>query len=137
MMPQQIAVRRVVRGRAEGAALVCPGGFSFLGDVDLATGEIIAAGHPCRGERLAGRILIYEEAKGSSGGCVVLMSLAKAGLAPAALVTIAAADFNICEGAILAGIPFVCQPEQNIMRLIRNWQWLVVDADRGRLESLE
>jgi uncharacterized protein len=70
-MPQQFHARRVVRGLAEGLALVCPGSFSFLGDVDLATGEIIAAGHPHLGESIAGRVLIYKETKGSSGGCVV------------------------------------------------------------------
>jgi predicted aconitase with swiveling domain len=46
-MSQQFHARKVVRGIAEGAALVCPGSFSFLGDVDLATGEIIATGLSC------------------------------------------------------------------------------------------
>jgi uncharacterized protein len=128
-----IRAKRVVRGRAQGTALVCPGGLSFLGDIDLATGEIIAAGHPCRGEKLAGRILIYEEARGSSGGCVVLLSLAKAGLAPAAIVTVRPADYNMAEGAILAGIPFVCQPEADVLSLIRSGQHIDIDANHATL----
>src|SRR5512140_634965 len=117
-MAQRFHARKIVRGVAEGAALTCPGSFSFLGDVDLATGEIIAAGHPHRGVSLAGRVLIYSEAKGRSGGCVVLVSLYKAGRAPAALITQKAADYNMAEGAILCGIPFVCEPDGDVIRAI-------------------
>lgn len=135
-MPRAYKVRKVVRGIAEGPALVCPGSFSFLGDVDLATGEIIAAGHPRRGETLAGRILIYEEAKGSSGGCVVLMSLAKLGRAPAALVTVKPADYNMAEGAILAGIPCACEPDGDVLGEIANGALVRLDADAAVLQLL-
>jgi len=85
---KEYKVRKVVRGVVEGEAIVCPGGFSFLGDVDMDTGEIIAEGNPNRGVRLKGRVLVYGETKGSSGGCAVLMTLARCGLAPAALLTV-------------------------------------------------
>lgn len=137
LMPLQFHARKVVRGVAEGAALVCPGSFSFLGDVDLATGEIIAAGHPHRGVGLAGRVLIYTEAKGSSGGCVVLMSLHKAGRAPAALVTQKPADYNMAEGAILCGIPFVCEPDGDVISAIATGARVRVDADAGMIEVID
>ncbi len=130
-MPQQFHARRVVRGLAEGPALVCPGSFSFLGDVDLATGEIIAAGHPHQGTSIAGRVLIYKETKGSSGGCVVLLSLFKAGLAPAALITARAADYNMAEGAILCGIPFLCEPDGDVLAEIPSGARVRVDAGAG------
>jgi hypothetical protein len=108
------SARRVVRGSASAPAVVCPGSFSFLGDVDMDTGEIIAAGNPARGQTIAGKVLIYTETKGSSGGCVVLQALAKKGKAPAALITIKPADYNLAEGAILARIPFVCEPDGDL-----------------------
>jgi uncharacterized protein len=133
-MATQFTARKVVRGQAQGPALVCPGSFSFLGDVDLETGAIIAAGHPRLGERLAGRVLVYSEAKGSSGGCVVLMSLHKAGCAPAALVTQKAADYNMAEGAILCGIPFLCEPDGDVLAAIPNGACVRIDADAGVIE---
>ena len=126
--------RKVVRGVAEGEALVYPGSFSFLGDVDMESGVIIAQGSPLKGECLAGKVLVYRETKGSSGGCVVLMTLARRGLAPAALVTEKAADYNLAEGAILAAIPFVCEPEGDIFSHVTAGARLRVDADRGVIE---
>jgi len=136
-MTRTFKASKVVRGVAEGEALVCPGSFSFLGDVDMQTGEIIAAGHPCRGMRLAGRVLAYPETKGSSGGCVVLITLARRGLAPAALITEKPADYNLAEGAILAAIPFVCEPEAGLLESLAGGVRVRVDADRGTVELLD
>lgn len=130
-MRKVFRARKVVRGMAEGEAVVCPGSFSFLGDVDMDTGEIVAHGHPCRGMALKDRVLVYGETKGSSGGCAVLMTLAKRGLAPAALVTVKSADYNLAEGAILAGLPFVCEPDGNILTEITTGMRVIVDASQG------
>jgi predicted aconitase with swiveling domain len=129
-------VRRIVRGRAEAEAVVCPGSFSFLGDVDLDRGLIIARTNPNRGLSIAGRVLIYEETKGSSGGCVVLLTLARRQLAPAALVTVQPADYNLAEGAILAGVPFICEPDRDVIRGIATGQLVRVDAGAELLEAL-
>ena len=83
-----IKCRGVVKGKIEGDALVCRKAFSFLGDVDMDTGVIIARGHEHEGKSIAGKILIYPETKGSSGGCVVLTELAKQGKQPAAIVLV-------------------------------------------------
>lgn len=126
---KSFTARRVVRGEACAPAVVCPGSFSFLGDVDMNTGEIIAAGNPALGHSIAGKVLIYTETKGSSGGCVVLQALAKKGNAPAALITIKPADYNLAEGAILARIPFVCEPDGDLTREIKTGETVHVYAD--------
>jgi uncharacterized protein len=125
--------RGVVRGRAAGEALVCAKSFSFLGDVDMDSGEIIAREHPQRGASIAGKVMIYPEAKGSSGGCVVLMSLAKAGKAPAAIVLVKPADFNIVEGAIVTGLPLLCEPADDLLSLIRSGERVAVDGATGEI----
>jgi hypothetical protein len=128
--------RGVVRGRAEGEALVCAKPFSFLGDVDMDTGEIIARDHPLRGQSIAGKIMVYPETKGSSGGCVVLMSLARVGRAPAAIVLTKPADFNIVEGAILLGLPLLAEPEGDLLSEVRTGDRLVVDAAANEIRRL-
>jgi len=126
--------RGIVKGRVEGLALVCHKAFSFLGDVDMATGEIIAKGHEHEGETIAGKVMIYPETKGSSGGCVVLMSLAKVGKQPAAIILMKAADPNIVEGAILAGVALVCEPDMDLIRTVPNGVQISIDGTEGTAE---
>ena len=130
----KVGVRKIVRGKAESEAVVINGSFSFLGDVDMETGEIIADGNPNKRKSIAEKILIYKETKGSSGGCVVLMTLAKKDKAPAAIITMKPADYNLTEGAILCGIPFVCEPEENILEIVKTGMKTSVNADEGFIE---
>lgn len=136
-MSCQFRARRIVRGCATAEAIVCPGSFSFLGDVDMGTGEIVAATNPNKGLSIKGRVLIYAQTKGSSGGCLVLVSLFNKGLAPAAIVTMKPADYNMAEGAILSRVPFLCSPEGDLLTEIRTGQRVRVDADAGVLDVLD
>ncbi len=131
-MPEKsIKSRGIVKRLAEGPALVCHNAFSFLGDVDMDTGVIIAKGHEHEGESITGKVMIYPETKGSSGGCVVLMSLARMGKQPAAIVLSKPADPNIVEGAILAEIALVCEPVEDLIELIPNGSIVKVDGIKG------
>jgi hypothetical protein len=121
----------MVRGKVDGEALVCRKAFSFLGDVDMDTGVIIAKGHEHEGETIAGKVLIYPETKGSSGGCVVLMVLAKQGKQPSAIILEKPADPNIVEGAIIAQVALVCEPEDDVISLIPTGQKVTVDGEEG------
>jgi uncharacterized protein len=133
---RKFRAKKVVRGVATADAIVCPGGFSFMGDLDMATGEIVAEGNPNKGLSVKGRVLIYKETKGSSGGCVVLLTLANKGMAPAAIVTMKSADYNLTEGAILSKVPFVCSPDADLLTEIKTGQPVRVDADAGMVEIL-
>ncbi len=126
-----VKARGIVKGEAEGAAFVCQHAFSFLGDVDMDTGVIITRGGEHKGESIAGKVMIYPETKGSSGGCIVLMTLAKIGKQPAAIVLIKPADPNIVEGAILSGIPLVCEPELDLITLIPHGALVQVTSISG------
>lgn len=131
MADKTIKARGIVKRTASGEAFVCHKAFSFLGDVDMDTGEIIAKGHEREGESIAGKVMIYPETKGSSGGCVVLMSLAKMGKQPAAIVLSKPADTNIVEGAIIAGIALVCEPEEDLIESIPHGAQITVDGVTG------
>ena len=62
----EIKARGVVKGRAEGEALVADAMLSFWGEVDPVTGKVIAVGHPMAGQSLKGRVLVIRSTKGSS-----------------------------------------------------------------------
>ncbi len=136
-MKKTYKARKIVRGSGTGEAIVCPESFSFMGDVDMGNGEIIAADNPNKGLRLKGKILIYKETKGSSGGAAVLVTLASKGIAPAAIITMKPADYNMTEGAILSKVPFLCSPDGDVLSEIKNGQRVHADADAGTIEVLD
>ena len=84
-----------------GRALVLAEPLSLWGGVDPATGEIVDGHHPQRGERLAGRIVVMPAARGSSSSASVLAELARAGVAPAAIV-IGEPDLILSIGSAVA-----------------------------------
>ncbi|MGD8453125.1 MAG: DUF126 domain-containing protein [Phycisphaerae bacterium] len=133
MNRKTVAARPLVRGVVTGPALVCHKAFSFLGDVDMDTGEIIAHGHEHHGETIAGKVMIYPETKGSSGGCVVLTVLAKQGRQPAAIVLSKPADTNIVEGAIVTGVTLVCEPETDLLSAVPTGAQVTVDGSTGQV----
>ena len=68
---------------------------------------------------------------------MVLVTLAGKDMAPAAIVAIKPADDNMTEGAILAKVPFVCEPDRDLLSEIRTGQVLKVEADAGTRAVVE
>jgi uncharacterized protein len=124
-------VKKVVRGQVEGELIICDGAFSFMGDVDLDTSEIIARENPNKGILLKNKILVFNETKGSSGGSLVLLTLAKIGIAPAAIISVKAADFNLTEGAILAKVPYGCDFPAAALNELKTGQKAKLDLEKG------
>jgi predicted aconitase with swiveling domain len=133
MTAHTVKARGMVRGRVQGEALVCRRAFSFLGDVDMDSGAIIAHGHEHEGASIAGRVMVYPETKGSSGGCVVLTTLARQGRQPAAIILEKPADTNMVEGAILAGVALLCEPDEPLIDTVRNGTMITVDGSAGEI----
>lgn len=80
-------------------ALTAP--ISFWGGVDPASGTIIDARHPERGQNIAGKILALPGTIGSSSASAVLLELVHAGKAPAALL-MDAPDAILLLGLVVA-----------------------------------
>jgi predicted aconitase with swiveling domain len=98
--------RAIVGGEAEGIALVSDRPISFLGGLDPESGKIIEVGHPLEGQSVAGRVLIFPTGKGSTVGSYIIYRLAKAGLAPCAIIN-ASSEAIVAVGALISGIPMV------------------------------
>ncbi len=122
--------RVIVEGHASGPALVSDRPISFLGGVDPETGRIIEPGHPLEGRSVARCVLVFPTGKGSTVGSYILYRLAKAGLAPAAIVN-AESEPIVAVGALIAGIPMIDRVDIGALRtdmhLTLRGEELVVD----------
>ncbi len=123
----KVLTGRVIKaGRAEGVALVSPEPLGFFGMVDAETGIVVERGHPLAGQSLAGRVLVFPTGKGSTVGSYSLYRLAKAGLAPAAIIN-AESEPIVAVGAIIGDIPMVDQVD---IAQIHTGDWVAVDDEQ-------
>ena len=123
----KVLTGRVIKaGRAEGAALVSPEPLGFFGMVDAETGIVVEKGHPLAGQSIAGRVLVFPTGKGSTVGSYSLYRLAKAGLAPAAIIN-AESEPIVAVGAIIGDIPMVDQVD---IAQIHTGDWVAVDDEQ-------
>ena len=112
----KILTGRVIKaGQAEGLALVSPEPIGFFGMIDTETGIVVERGHPLEGESVVGRVLVFPTGKGSTVGSYSLYRLAKAGLAPAAIVN-AESEPIVAVGAIISDVPMVDQVDIDHIR---------------------
>lgn len=122
----------MVKGYAEGEALVADTTLSFWGEVDAITGKVIGVGHPLEGISLGGRVLVIRSTKGSSGTPMVLNLAQLEGNAPAAFVNVEV-DGLAALGCIVNEIPMMTELERDPFELIATGDHVVVDADEGVL----
>ncbi len=122
--------RTVVKGRAEGEALVSSRGISFYGGIDPDTGVIVEKGHDLQGQCIRGKVLVFPTGKGSTVGSYTLYRLKLNGLAPAAILN-AECETITAVGCIISDIPCIDHlPLESFCSGAR----LVVDADAGWVE---
>ncbi len=123
---QQFEGRIIKAGRAEGQALVSPEPLSFFGGVDPSTGCVVEPGHALQGCCIAGQVLVFPTAKGSTVGSYILYRLKKAGVAPAGIVN-AESEAIVAVGAIIAEIPMVDHVD---ISQIHTGDHVIVDGSR-------
>ena len=98
--------RCIVQGNAEGEALVTKDDISFMGTVDPKTGYVIEHKHELEGQCLQGKILVFPQSKGSTGGSYMLYDLVNNGVGPVGIVN-RAAESVVTIGAIVSDLPMV------------------------------
>lgn len=123
-----IKCKKISRGHAKGPVLITKEPISFLGGVDPYTGIIIDKEHELYGKKISNKILVIPSGKGSTVGSYVLFQMSKSKTAPMAIISVKAEPI-IATGAIMAGIPMVHQPEDDLWNLLDNDDVIEVDAD--------
>ena len=124
----EIAARGIVVGKASGPALVSAEAVSFLGDVDIRSGRVVGDLASVRNASLRGTVLIMPYTRGSAGAWRFLYQLFKHDNHPVAIVCNAVPDPSVVQGAILAGIPVVCEPESPLEDRIVNGQRVEIEV---------
>jgi predicted aconitase with swiveling domain len=105
---------------------------SFLGDVDIRSGRVVGDLASVRNASLRGTVLIMPYTRGSAGAWRFLYQLFKHGNHPVAIVCNAVPDPSVVQGAILAGIPIVCEPESPLEPQIVNGQRIEIEVEGTR-----
>jgi len=100
--------RTIYSGRTTGIVLKSELPISFFGAVDQRTGVIKERNHPLFGQSVAGKILVFPHAKGSTVGSYVLYALKKNNVAPAGMI-LDECETIVAVGAIISEIPTVDQ----------------------------
>jgi len=126
-----IKCKKLLGGVASGEALVSHVPLSFVGEVDRSDGKVMTPGHELEGMSVAGKILIYPESKGSTFAGVVINMLANVNCQPKAIVTIKQPDHTSIQGIVASDIPSVYLPEKNPLELIKNGDFVEVNATDG------
>jgi len=129
----EIKAHTVCAGKAEGEAVVYNGPFSFLGDVNPATGKVPVPRHPLEGASLVDKVFVFTTGKGSSGGDFAAWTAKQNNNAPAAIICMESEP--VLSGAvIITEIPTVDRPEKNVPELIKTGDYVKVDATAGLIE---
>lgn len=132
----KISGHTVNPGQAEGEVIVVNVPFSFLGELDPATGKIASPFHEQFGVSIKGKVLVAPTGKGSSMGPIISWNAAQAGNTPAAIICIQAESI-LASAAITAGIPMIDRLDKNPLEVIKTGDYVKVDATAGTVEILE
>lgn len=103
---------------------------SFLGGVDPDTGNVTDREHQLYQKNINGKILVIPSGKGSTVGSYVIFQMAKNNTAPLAIIA-KDAEPIIATGAIMASIPMVDHPEEDVLEILTDGDLVEVDADIG------
>ena len=129
----EIRGRKVVGGRAEGEAFVTRETVSGWGGIDAKTGVITERRHEKVGQSFAGKVLVFQGAKGSSGWSHYFHMTRRLKSAPLAMV-FTVTTTKVALGAVVTRVPAMTDLDRDPFEVIADGDWVVVDADAGVIE---
>lgn len=130
--------RCVVEGFAEGEAIVTKHKISGYGAVDPKSGTFIDEREPdIYGRSFAGKVLVFDGAKGASGWSLCYHDCRINNVAPAAMLYNTTTT-KVALGAVVARTPAVTDFEDgiSITEQICDGDWVRVDATNGIVEII-
>ena len=98
-MSSRFQGRGIVKGRQRGAVLVSRTPISFLGDLDIRTGQVTGTASDLTGRSIAGRVLVVPATRGSAGAWRFIYQLKQHNTHPLAIITDELPDPSVVQGA--------------------------------------
>jgi predicted aconitase with swiveling domain len=125
--------RMIHGGVAEGEALVTKKALGGMGVFNVDTGTVIELGHDWKDQSVAGKVLVFKSARGSSSWSMWHQILRFLGTGPAAYV-VTGCNPQVALGAVTARVPAVTELDQDPTEVIETGDWVKVDGDKGIIE---
>jgi predicted aconitase with swiveling domain len=126
---KDVIIRPIVEGLVEGRAIVSPLPISFFGDIDPKTGNVVDSENPLYGQSITGKIFVFPKGKGSTVGSYIIYGLKVNEVAPLAFIA-NNAETIVIAGAILAEIPLVDQPKEDVVSFIKTDDYIKLDTKK-------
>ena len=126
-----MTLKIIVKGQAQGIALVTKNPMNFLGAVDKKTGKVRDEKHDLFGKSLAEKILVFPFGVGSSVGAYTIYSLKSNKCAPQAMICLKA-DLTTASGCALANIPLVVASKEEY-NSIKDGTKILLDTENGKI----
>ncbi len=128
--------KTVKKGVAEGEAIVSQLPFSFLGDLNPQTGEVVPEGHDLQGQSIAGKIFVFETGKGSTVGPNIAYGAKQLGNTPVGMICVDVEPV-MAMVAIMNDIPMVHKLDKNPLEVIKTGDYIKMDATAGTVEVIK
>ena len=128
--------RKVHGGSSEGEALVATAPLGGFGTFNLKTGEVVDLNHEWFGKNVKGKVLVFTTASGSSAWTIAHQALRFTGCAPAAYV-VRSSNPQTALGSVVTRIPCVTDFDQDPTEVIKDGDWVKVDAETGTVEVIK
>jgi uncharacterized protein len=129
-----------IGGKAEGEALVCQEPINLMADTGNVWTDATDAtftnklGTPSvYGKSFKDKVLVFPTGKGGIFSTNIMMDMAAAGTSPKAVVNVQAHPVWAAL-AIELNIPLVDRLDKNPCEVIKNGDWVKVDAEKGTVE---
>ena len=130
--------RSLTHGKAKAEAIVSKTAFGFYGAVNPKTGIVSDKRHELYGKKIAGKVFVFPEGRGSTAGAIIILELARCGTAPAAMIN-RTTEPILATGAILAekfyktNIPVIDGFEKEPVTEISSGDMVAVDANKSEI----
>lgn len=116
----------------EGEAVVIRGGFSPRYHLNRETGCFSLPGHELDGEKVTGKILFCDYARGGVAAGWALNALKEMGIAPIAIIFIRSNPVMV-QGSIFANITIADGISQEDFNEIQSMDWVQIDPSQNQL----
>ncbi len=128
--------RGLVPGEAVAEAVVSSQAINGWGAINPKTGAVIESRHELHGVSLAGKVVVFPGAKGSSGWSGVFHIARINGVQPAAFV-FNKMNTKVALGVIVSRVPAVTDLDGDPLAAIKTGDLVRVDGTTGTVEVLE